>query len=115
MAAEEAIYTALQSLVDGRCHAGLMPQSVTLPAIFIERETASREGTLNQSVTLSNPRIRITCWAETLAGARTLAASVKAAMKTAGVVNQIEDDSFERDPETLLPGVTLTYSCWETE
>ena len=115
MAAEEAIYTALQSLVGGRCYPELASQGAPLPHIVYNRTSASRENTLNQSITLSNPQIELGCYAATLAAARTLANQVKTAMKTAGVTNQLEDDFLEYDPGTQLDFVLLRYSCWETE
>lgn len=115
MAAEEAIYTALRSLVGDRCYPEMAAQGAELPYIVYNRVSAARENTLNKSVALSNPQIEIGCYAATLAAARTLAASVKTAMKTAGVTNELQDDFLEYDPATDLNFVLLRYSCWETE
>jgi hypothetical protein len=114
MAAEEQIFTALQALVGGSCYPEVASQGAALPYIVYNRVSAARENTLNKSVTLSNPLIEIGCYAATLAAARTLAASVIAAMETAGVTNQLEDDFLEYDPATDLDFVMLRYSCWET-
>lgn len=115
MAAEESIYTALQALVAGRCHPESAPQGVMLPYIVYNRASSQRQNTLNQSLTLVNSSIEIGCYAATIAAARTLAASVRAAMKTAAVTNQLDADSIEIDPTLGIEFVLLDYSCWETE
>ena len=86
MAAEEQIFTALRALVGDRCYPEVASQGAALPYIVYNRVSA----------------------------ARVLAASVIAAMKTAGVTNQLEDDFLEYDPATDLDFVMLRYSCWET-
>lgn len=122
MAAEETIYTTLRSLVANgggsyRCYPEAAPQEAVLPYIVYSRTAAPRERTLNNSVTLVNPRFEIGCYAETLADARTLAASVKSAMAgaLASLVNQLDDDRLDFDPALGIEFVLLEYSCWETE
>lgn len=114
MAAEESVYTALQSLVSGRCYPVKMAQKATLPAIVYERVSSERETTLNRSEYVANTIIVVNCYAATIAAARTLADSVKSAMNSAGVVNELQDDSMEYDPETDLDFISMRYSCWET-
>lgn len=115
MAAEEAIKAALASLVGGRYYFEQAPQDAVLPYIVGDRITAPRENTLNRSVTLVNPQFQIACFAADTTQARALAAQVKTAMKTAGVTNELTDDSIDFDPVTELDFVSLSYSCWETE
>jgi len=115
VAAEEQIYTALGALVSNRCYPVKAPQASTLPYIVYEKTAGDRIVTLNRSTVLANHFFSINCYASTVDAARTLAASVKTAMESAGVVNELQSESNEYDPDTDLDFIALSYSCWESE
>lgn len=113
MAAEESVYSALAALAGGRVHFGELPQGVTLPCLFCEREGSERQTSLNQVKVVTTIRLRIAAYADTLTAARTLADQVKTAMQALTVRNKLREDAFFRDPDTQVHAVTLTYQLWE--
>ena len=68
---------AVGALVGTRMHARRLPQTPTLPAITYQRIDTRREHDLAGPDGLPRPRMQITCWAETPAGAYALAEAVR--------------------------------------
>ena len=69
---------AVAALVGTRMHARMLPQTPTLPAIVYQRVDTRREHDMAGPDGLPRPRMQLTCWATTPAGAYTLAATVRA-------------------------------------
>jgi len=68
---------AVAALVGTRMHARRLPQEPTLPAIVYQRIDTRRQHDMAGPDGLPRPRMQITCWAATPAGAYTLAAAVR--------------------------------------
>lgn len=66
------------ALVGTRMHARMLPQTPTLPALVYQRVDTRREHDMAGPDGLPRPRIQLTCWATTPAGAYDLAAAVRA-------------------------------------
>jgi hypothetical protein len=66
------------ALVGTRMHARMLPQTPTLPAIVFQRIDTRREHDMAGPDGLPRPRMQLTCWATTPAGAVDLAAAVRA-------------------------------------
>ena len=65
------------AIVGARMHARKLPQTPTLPAIVYQRIDTRRLHDLTGPDGLPRPRMQLTCWADTPAGAYTLAAAVR--------------------------------------
>ena len=69
---------AVAALVGTRMHAHMLPQTPTLPAIVYQRIDTRREHDMAGPDGLPRPRMQVTSWATTPAGAYDLAAAVRA-------------------------------------
>lgn len=65
-------------IVGARMHARKLPQTPTLPAIVYQRVDTRRLHDMAGPDGLPRPRLQITCWATSPAGAYDLAAAVRA-------------------------------------
>lgn len=70
--------SAVTALVSTRMHARKLPQTPVLPAIVYQRIDTRRLHDMAGPDGLPRPRMQITCWAATPAGAYDLAAAVRA-------------------------------------
>ena len=68
---------AVTALVGARMHARMLPQTPTLPALVYRRIDTRRLHEMSGPDGLPRPRMQITCWATTPAGAYDLAAAVR--------------------------------------
>lgn len=69
---------AVTALVGTRMHARKLPQTPTLPAVVYQRIDTRRLHIMSGPDGLPRPRMQLTCWAATPAGAYDLAAAVRA-------------------------------------
>ena len=105
------------ALVGTRMHARMLPQTPTLPAIVFQRIDTRREHVMTGPDGLPRPRMQLTCWATTPAGAVALAAAVRARLDGyAGAWGAVTVSSClcegERDlddPETGYSAVAQDY------
>ena len=68
---------AVAALVGARMHARMLPQTPTLPAIVYQRIDTRRLHEMTGPDALPRPRMQVTSWATTPAGAYELAAAVR--------------------------------------
>lgn len=66
------------ALVGTRMHARMLPQTPTLPAIVYQRVDTRRLHDLTGPDGVPRPRMQVTCWATTPAGAYALSDTVRA-------------------------------------
>lgn len=67
----------VSALVGTRMHARMLPQTPVLPALTYLRVDTRREHDMAGPDGLPRPRLQVTCWATTPAGAYDLAATVR--------------------------------------
>ncbi len=122
MSVEAALYTRLTSghtatsaLIGTRCYPLRLPQKPTLPAIVYQRISSSPQiGTTDRRGT----RFQFSCWASTYAGAKALAAQVRAALENHAdttvrmgrVVNEIDDFDETVELQRVILDAFLTIN-----
>ena len=108
---------AVAALVGARMHARMLPQTPTLPALVYQRIDTRRLHDMTGPDGLPRPRMQVTCWAATPAGAYDLATAVRARLDGyKGAWGTVKIGSCllvgERDlddPETGHSAVALDY------
>lgn len=116
---EPSIFSALTAdatvsgLVGTRVYPLVLPQKAGLPAVSYLRVSGRQEMSLSGLSGLEAPRIQIDCWATTYAGAKALAAAVRAAMlsATAFKVGSVSDRDLYED-DTNVFRVSIDFSVW---
>jgi hypothetical protein len=115
--------SAVAASVGTRMHARKLPQNPTLPAISFQRIDTRRLHDMAGPDGLPRPRIQITCWATTPAGATDLAAVVRQRLDGyRGAWGTIDIGSCQcvgekdlDDPETGRVAVAQDYMIQFTE
>jgi hypothetical protein len=90
-----------------------VPQDVVMPAVVYQRIASAPEVTLDGDAGLDAVRVQVSCWAATYAGAKELAAAVRAAVNASNLraVTEIEID--DRDTETRQYRVIIDFRIWQ--
>lgn len=109
---DEALKTALGSLVSGRCYPMQRPQNAAVPAIVYSIISDDPQNTLCGTGTLYNARVQVDAWATTYTAARTLADSIAAAMAASTMQNVLIDRHPEPDETEDLRRWVLEFSIW---
>ena len=125
---EEAVYTILSGngtvagLVSTRIYPLAAPQDVALPAIAYQRISDRAWNAHDGSVELARCRVQITCMDDDYAGAKALAAAVKAALNgyngTASTVriygalldNELDERGLTDDIYSVIQDYMITRS-----
>lgn len=114
---------AVAALVGARMHARKLPQTPTLPAIVYQRVDTRRLHDMAGPDGLPRPRMQVTCWATSPAGAYDLAAAVRARLDgykgawgglTIGSCLCVAERDLD-DPETGRSAVAQDYMIQFTE
>lgn len=122
MSVETALFTRLTSthagtaaLIGTRCYPLRLPQKPTFPAVVYQRVSSSGQiGTTDRRT----PRLQLSCWATTYAGARALAVQVRAALeeyadatiRMGRVVNEIDDFDETTELQRVILDAFLTVN-----
>lgn len=112
MSLETNIFDTLKTLVSSRVYPLVAPQGVAKPYITYQGITRQRENTLAGDGGLSNPRVQIDCYAETYPAAKSLALSVRGAMKTAAYKPLCITENEFHEPDIGLFRISQDYSIW---
>jgi len=109
---QEAVFTALTSLVAGRVHPNVAPDSVVAPYIVYARVASAPETTLANGQPIQQTRLQVDVYDKTYAGVQTLAGQAITALTSAPVsaVQLLEQDQYE--PDVKLHRVILDFSIW---
>ncbi len=98
---------------------GSNPQAAAFPALVYERLGTDRVYSLSGYANLERADVAISCWAETVNGARTLANNVHTAMQGATAFNAIllsDNNEAEILPdENIIYRTVLNFSIWNRE
>jgi len=114
---------AVAAIVGTRMHARMLPQTPTLPAIVYQRIDTRRMHDLAGPDGLPRPRMQVTSWATTPAGAYDLAAAVRARLDgykgawgaiTIGSCLLVGERDLD-DPDASRSGVAQDYMIQYTE
>lgn len=87
MALETAVYSRLANYagmsaqVGTKIYRSVLPQSVVYPAISYQRISTTRESAMGADIGVATARVQVDSWAETHAGAETVAALVRGALQ----------------------------------
>jgi hypothetical protein len=114
---------AVAAMVGTRMHARKLPQNPTLPAIVYQRIDTRRLHDMAGPDGLPRPRMQLTCWATTPAGATDLAAVVRQRLDgfkgTWGAIDigscQCVGEMDLDDPDATRSGVALDFMIQFTE
>jgi hypothetical protein len=109
---DEALQTALGSLVSGRCYPMQRPQNAAVPVIVYLVVSDEPQNTLCGTGTLFNARVQIDAWATTYAAARTLADQIAAAMAVSAMPNVLISRRPEPDEAEDIKRWVLEFSIW---
>lgn len=90
------------------------PADDPLPAIVYQRVSTDPDQTLEGDSGLDAVRLQLSCWAETYAGAKALAAATRAAITSSASLKAVtEMEVDDRDPETREYRVILDFRIWQ--
>lgn len=111
------------TLVSTRMYPLVLAQDCTFPALVYSRVSTSREHSMSGPSGLAHPRIQIECYAETHAGARSLADAVRALLDGfAGTIGStviqgiiLLDDRDMFGEQTPVYRTDLDFEIWYTE
>lgn len=87
-------------------------QSLTMPAVTVQRVTTDPVNHLRGHGSLDDSRTQLDSWAETYAGARALATACRTAMQTAGHLMLGEFDNYDPETDPGLYRITQDYRIW---
>lgn len=104
--------SAVTALVSNRITPLTRAQSLTLPAITIQRVVMTPSMALTGDVGLDAHRIQLDCWAGSYHAVITLAASVRAAMGAAKHIFENEIDNYDPDTDPGTYRITQEYLVW---
>lgn len=109
---ETDIFDALKGLVGNRCYPLTMPQNPTYPAIVYQRIATNAINRLEGGSSIDQVRVQVDSFSTTYEAAKTLAASIRAAMEAASfkATLQTEFDFFE--PDIALFQITQDFYVW---
>lgn len=134
MTLEEGLYAYLKdvanlkALIADRLYPGVMPQAGATPAVVYTRVSSVREHTMGDDPGLASPRVQLSCYAQTYAGAKSVAAEVRRALQnqrdvTWGGVGGVKvhavlvenEADMPWEPDTRLYCTILDFIIWHEE
>lgn len=115
MALESDIFAALsgQTAAASRVYPLIRGEASALPAIVYARVGNAPVNALDGSSGLDSVRIQIDSYAATYAGAKLLAAQVRAIMQAGSFKALLQSDVDVYEPDTKIYRVTQDFLCWE--
>ena len=110
--------------VGTRVHPLSLPQNCTLPALTFDRMATERGATHDGPERIAVVGLRVSCWAETLLAARSLAEAVRKRLNgyvgTMGAATVVQatfmdgdSDDYQADPEQFVSD--LDFEIWVEE
>lgn len=97
-------YPAVNMLVDTGIYPNIVPQDASMPAITYQQISGPRHHDLNNTIGMVNARYQFTCWAETYAEAKEVAAAVRLALDNySGTSLETVIDIIHLDNEGDMP------------
>jgi hypothetical protein len=98
--------------VDARISPLIRAQTVAPPAVTLQRISLAPVNGLRGHAGLDDVRVQVDVWADSYAGARTLANACRAALQAAGHQMQSEFDNYEPDVSPELYRITQDFQVW---
>ena len=87
-------------------------QSITTPAVTLQRVSTDPVNDLRGFSDLDDSRTQVDAWAESYAGARALANACRTALQNAGHLMLGEFDNYNPDTDPGLYRITQDYRIW---
>lgn len=92
----------------------IRPQSITIPAITLQRLSLIPSNHLRGSGAADANLVELNVWADSYASARSIAAACRTALQAATFAMTLETDSYEEGVYPELYQITQTWQVWTT-
>ena len=110
--AAPAVTAIVGAGTDARISPLMRAQAIQVPAVTLQRIALAPVNGLRGHMGLDDVRVQLDCYADSYAGARTLANACRNALQAAGHQMQSEFDNFEPDVSPELYRITQDFQVW---
>ncbi len=109
MSIEQDFYTAISGLAGGRIYPSVAKQDTGYPCVVYQRISSARFNGIGGDQAKSRIRIQCSCWADSYAGAKSLAADLKAAVRGSTLVATTDSELDDYDDSERLFRVIVDF------